>query len=304
MIWITLSVVVTLGLFIWLGLDLNEGKFKLRARQVLSLFGLSILLFGMFKIIPVNSVGIIFNPFTGVQEQVLTEGFRTKTPLDEIYIISTEVQTKTVTGVTGQTKDAQWIKIDMDIKYNVSKSNAFVVFKKFKTLQNVDEKLLQPIVQRAVEQVTTQYNVIDILGEKRNEVYIQIERGVTAKLAESGVELFSLVLTDTDAGTAIESAIEAEAVAKKAVETASQVQAKAGVEAQTKVIQAEADARVKLVQAEADAKVKVIAAEAEAESNRLISNSLTQALLTKMEMEARLVHGWVTIQGADAIVVK
>ena len=304
MIWIVLSVVATLGLFIWLGMDLNEGTFKLRARQVLSLFGLVILLFGMFKIVPVNSVGIIFNPFTGVQEQVLTEGFKTKTPLDEIYIISTEVQTKTVTGVAVQTKDAQWVDVSMDIKYRVSESNAFVVFKTFKTLQNVDEVVVKPTVQKAIEQVITQYNIIDLLGEKRNEVYTKIETNLSLALAQSGVELFSLVLTDTDAGPEIENAIKAEAVAKKAVETAMQAQAKAGVEAQTKVIEAEANAQVKLVQAEADAKVKVIAAEAEAESNKLISNSLTQTLLTKMEMEARLVHGWVTIQGADAIVVK
>lgn len=262
--------------------------------------------FGMFKIIPVNSVGIIFNPFSGVQEQVLSEGIKFKTPLDQIYIISTEVQTKTVTGITGQTKDAQWIKIDMDIKYNVSQSNAFIVFKKFKTLQTVDEKLIQPIVQRAVEQVTTQYNVIDILGEKRNQVYIEIEKALTARLAESGVELSSLVLTDTDAGSAIESAIEQEAVAKKAVETAAQVQAKAQVEAQTKVLQATAAAEVQVIEATAAAEVKKISAEAEAEANRKISASLTEQLLRSMEMEARRLHGWVTTQvlGAEAILLK
>lgn len=73
----------------------------------------------MFKIVPVNTVGIIFNPFTGVQEQVLTEGFKTKTPLDQIYIISTEVQTKNVVGVTGELKmhnGLKWIWI-LNIAY-------------------------------------------------------------------------------------------------------------------------------------------------------------------------------------------
>lgn len=291
MILIIITALLLIGSFIFLGIDERAGVWKFRPRQILSLFTLLLLTLGMFKIVPVNTVGIIFNPFTGVQEQVLTEGFKTKTPLDQIYIISTEVQTKNVVGVTGQTKDAQWIKMDMDIKYSVSQSNAFLVFKKFKTLQNVDEKLIQPIVQRAVEQITTQYNVIDILGEKRNEVYIQIEKVVTEKLAGSGVELFSLVLTDTDAGAAIENAIEAEAVAKKAVETATQAQDKARIEAETKVIEAEAASRVKLIEAETLA-----------ESNRLLSNSITENILRKMEMEARLKFGWVEITGTQLLI--
>jgi regulator of protease activity HflC (stomatin/prohibitin superfamily) len=192
----------------------------------------------------------------------------------------------------------------MDIKYRVSPTSAFEVFKQFKNLENVNNVLLSSLVQRAIESVTTKYNVIDILGEKRNDVYIEIEKVVKERLATSGIDFFSLVLLDTDAGAAIESAIEAEAVAKKAVETAAQVQAKAQVEAQTKVLQATAAAEVQIIEANASAEVKTINAEAEAEANRKISASLTEQLLRKMEMEARIKHGWIEIMGADAIVVK
>ena len=125
---------------------------------------------------------------------------------------------------------------------------------------------LTPLVQRAIEEVMTEYNVIDILGEERNAVYTEIELAVKTRLQKSGIEFFSLVLLDTDAGQAIEQAIEREAVAKKEVETASQAQAKANVEAQTKVIQASAAAEVKIIEAEAAAKMIAINAEAEAEA--------------------------------------
>ena len=127
---------------------------------------------------------------------------------------------------------------------------------------------------------------------------------VKTRLQKSGIEFFSLVLLDTDAGQAIEQAIEREAVAKKEVETASQAQAKANVEAQTKVIEASAAAEVKIIEAEAAAKMIAINAEAEAEANRKISASLTNELLRKMEMEARIKHGWIEITGATPIVVK
>lgn len=265
--------------------------FRLRSQQLLSLFTLLLLLMGTVKFIPVNSVGIKFNQFSGVSEEVLSEGMKFKSPFDTVYIIPTEVRSKMVEDVAGQTKDAQWINITLDIKYRVSEANAFKVFKQFKTLDKVDETLLTPLVQRSIEEVTTKYNVIDILGEKRNQVYTEIELVVKTKLAESGIEFFSLVLMDTDAGASIEEAIEREAVAKKEVETAQQTQEKARIEAETKVFEAESAAKVKLIEAQAAS-----------DANLLISNSITPEILKKMEMEARLKFGWVEITGAQLII--
>ncbi len=290
-----LSALVFIVAFIFLGFVFDpktrSARFKLNGRQILSFGALLIIPFAMVATVPVNSVGIVFNPFNGVSDEVLQEGIHVKSPFDEVYIISTEVQTKTVSNVSGQTKDAQWINITMDIKYRVSETNAFEVFKRFKTLSNVDSTLLSPLVQRAIESVTTKYNVIDILGEKRNQVYIEIENEVESRLAESGIEFFSLVLMDTDAGAAIESAIEREAVAKKEVETARQAQEKARIEAETRVIESEGAARIKLIEAQAAA-----------DANALLSKSITPEILKKMEMEARIKWGWIEVSGANVIV--
>ena len=58
----------------------------------------------------------------------------------------------------------------------------------------------------------------------------------------------------------------------------------------------------KILEAEAAARAKQIEADAEAKANKTISESLTDELLRKMEMEARMEHGWITVQGADTIV--
>lgn len=287
-------IIVAVVMFVFIGLEIKSDNigFKMKRKQFWVMAPLVLaFLVGAISIVPVNSVGIIFSPFKGVSDIVLNEGLQIKSPFDKVYIISTEVRTKNVEGVSGQTKDAQWIKITMDIKYRVSETNAFEVFKRFKTLKNVDETLLSPLVQRAIESVTTKYNIIDILGEKRNAVYIEIEDAVKAKLSESGIEFFSLVLTDTDAGEAIEGAITKQAVAKKDTETAMQTQEKASIEANTKVIESEAAAKVQLIQAQAAA-----------DANKLMSNSITPEILSKMEMEARIKWGWITIQTGSAII--
>lgn len=58
------------------------------------------------------------------------------------------------------------------------------------------------------------------------------------------------------------------------------------------------------VKAESAAAVAIEKAKGQAESNRLVSESLTPELIQMKEAEARLKHGWVTVQGADAVVTE
>lgn len=245
----------------------------------------------MFTVIPANTVGIHYSPFSGVKEEVLQEGLQIKGPFDIVYEISTQVQTVTLYDVTSQTKDSQFLTSDVEIKYQVNKERAFEVFKRFKTLDGVTETLIPAVAQKDIESVTTQYNVIEILGEFRNDVYIKVEEVLEDTLAESGVDLFSMTFIDTDAGAAIEQAIQEEAVAKKAVETAEQERLKAEIDAQIRVVEAQAD----LDKAKIEAESVLIAAQAQADANKLISSSITQALIDYELAEARKVHGWYEI---------
>ena len=56
------------------------------------------------------------------------------------------------------------------------------------------------------------------------------------------------------------------------------------------------------IKAEAEAEKTRIAAQAEADANAMINNSITEDLIRMKEAEARLKHGWVTVQGAQAVV--
>ena len=67
-------------------------------------------------------------------------------------------------------------------------------------------------------------------------------------------------------------------------------------------MQAEADAQIAVTQAQAKAEKMRIEAQAEADANNLKSNSITPELIQMKEAEARLQHGWVTVQGANTVV--
>lgn len=281
MFWLIISIIVVLGLFTLLGCDFSNEEWNLRPRQVLCLFGLLLLLPGFITKVPANSVGIIYSPFGGTKEETLGEGFHSKNVFDKVYKISTEVQTMTVSNLTTQTMDAQYLTSILDIKYRVNTGNAFLVFKQFRTLDKLSENLIVPTTQRVLEHVTTKYNVIDILGEKRNSIYSELETALSEEFAKYGVEFYSISITDMDAGEALENAITAEAVAKKAVETAEQNLLRTETEAKQKSVQAQAEQDAAKIQAE----TKLIQAEADTKVNDMLNESLSEEVLRKLWIE-------------------
>lgn len=256
---------------------------------VLSLFlirGLAV------KRIPANTVGVKVSAFNGAQKTTLQTGYHFKIPfVDKIYTLPTSVQTKTMEKLTTQTKDGQWLNTNIDVKYKINKEEAMTVFSNYTDLENVNNNVISPAVQRAIESVTGDYDIYDILGAKRTEVYEAIDKALKEKFESYNLEFVSFTITDQDAGDEIEAAIKNESVKQKEIDTAKQEQEKSKVEAETKKVQA---------QAEAD--TAIIRAEGEAKSNKIKSDSITDNLIRMKEAEAREKHGWVTVNGANGVI--
>lgn len=269
MIWLILGIMATCALFVALGLDIDDSGyhtkvgFKLNRKQFLSLICLLICIPGFVGSVPANHVGIVYSPFGGTKEETLGEGIVIKNPLDKIYKISTEDQTTTIEKLTTQTKDAQYLTSVLDVKYKVNESNAYLVFKQYRTLENMSNSLIAPTTQRVLELITTKYNVIDILGEKRSDIYSELEMELAKEFKKYGVQFRSISITDMDAGAELEAAITAEAVAKKEVETAEQ----------------------NLQKAQKDKERKIVEAQAEKEANELLDQSLSEKVIQQMWIE-------------------
>ena len=243
----------------------NEYKFRFNKKQFLTLIPIALLVLSFsIVVIPANTVGIRYSSINGTSDKTLNEGIHFVVPfVDHVNTIETTVQERTDEGISIQTKDAQWVKVTVNVKYQVDKSNAFKVYKGYKTLDNLNKNIIGNYTQEALNQVCTQYNVIDVLGEKRNAFVEETAKILKEKLAAEGVNLKAVTVKDIDAGEAIEKAISDEAVAKKEVETAKQKQEKAKTEAETKVIEAQG----------------------EADANAVLTEQLTPEVLEKMLIE-------------------
>lgn len=262
---IILSVILTLIVFITLSIDVMEDKFKVTKTSFLSLFCLLLIGFGCFTNIGANRVGIVYNPFKGgIQSYTLGQGYKTKSPLTKIYKINTEVQELTFKNISVQTNDSQFVNATIKAQVKIDSNKAFEYFSKYKD-KNLEDisSLLSSTMQKQLETITTQYNIMDVLGAKRDEIVNKSLDLIQKELIKDGISVLRITLVDTDAGEQIEKAIANEAVAKKEAETAEYKKQKAQLEGEAKVIEAQK----------------------EKEANELISKTLTDELLMEQFIE-------------------
>lgn len=243
-----LQIILLVLMLICLVLGLFEGdaydvKFKPNKKIMLTIIPVLLFVSSMCIVtIPSNTVGIKWSMINGTSEETLDEGIAFKSPFDKVYTLQTTVQEQNMSFIV-QTKDAQFLTVEANVKFQVNKVNAFKVYKRHTTIDNLKVNVMSNYTQKSMSTVVTGYNIIDVLGEKQNEVYTLVTNELTKKLESEGVNLVELTIKDMDAGEDIEKAIKAEAVQQKAVETARQKQEQAKIEAETKLIEAEGEAK-------------------------------------------------------------
>jgi len=146
---------------------------------------------------------------------------------------------------------------------------------------------------------------MDIYSTKRSEVSTAITDYLNSKLNdEYGINISSALIIDVQLDDTLTEKIKAKEQAKQDAEKAELDKQTAEAQGEADKAKAEADAAVKKINAEAKAEQTRISAEAEADANRVLNDSITDNLIRMKEAEARLKHGWVTVNGANTVVTE
>lgn len=257
-----------------------------------------------------GEVGVVYSMKGGVQDETLKPGWHFISLFDKIstYPVSqqqlvlsnnaadfNEEELKQDTHVDAPA-DGGMVKLNMSVNYNFIPDRVTSLYERFNGMdgdQIVESKIKNSILAY-IKEVTPQFSVMDIYSDKRSEVGNAITEYLNSKLNEEyGIEISSALIIDVQLDEELQAKVQQKEQAKQDAE-------KAELDKQTAIAQGEA----KKAEAEANAQVTITNAQAEAESNRLKSESITDELIKMTEAEARLKHGWVTVQGADAVVTE
>lgn len=255
-----------------------------------------------------GEVGVVYSMKNGVKEETMKPGWHFISPFDKMstYPVSqqqlvlsnnaadfNEEELKQDTHVDAPANGGM-VKMNMTVNYNFIPDRVTSLYERFNGMdgdQIVESKIKNSILAY-IKEVTPGFSVMDIYSDKRAEVGQAITEYLNEKLEEEyGIQISSALIIDVQLDEELQAKVQQKEQAKQDAE-------KAELDKQTAIAQGEA-AKAK---AEADAKVTITNAQAEAEANRLKSESITDELIKMTEAEARLEHGWVTVQGADTVV--
>lgn len=255
--------------------------------------------------IPVGYVGVVYSMNGGVQDELLTQGFHLVAPTKKVkkFTVGNEQLVLTKDERDGSegddsfmvsTADNANISVSFQMSYRFRQSDVVSTYKKFRGMSGEDivRSRVRTVLKAKISEVTTFYTMMDIYSGDRGKINAEITDFLNEKLGEEyGIEVIDASIIDVHPDAQLQQTIDDRVKAMQRKQQAEAEQETIKVQNQTKILEAKAAAEA-----------MQIAAEAEANANRAISASITPELIAMKEAEARMEHGWVTVQGSGTVV--
>ena len=256
--------------------------------------------------IPVGYAGVIYSMNGGVKDNTLSPGYHITKPTEHVKCFTTSNEQLLLTkdereGSEGDdsfkvsTSDDASIAISFQMSYKFNEAQLVDTYKKFRGMDGeaIVANRVKSVLKSKVSEVTTDYSMMDIYSGNRSEINSKLTDYLDGKfIREYGINVIDASIIDVHPDDQLKEAINNRVTALQKKQQAQAEQETAKVEAETALIKAENAAAIKIKEAEA-----------EAESNKLKAASITDELISMKEAEARLKHGWVTVQSGGTVAV-
>lgn len=239
------------------------------------------LLISMVAFVPTGYTGIL-TTFGKVEDRTVQAGLNIIAPWQKVVKMDNRTQ-KQLIETQAFSSDIQQVDVAVTLNYCIDKSTAQNLYSSVG--KDYSNTILMPRALEGIKTVFAGYSAEELVTN-RVELSGNISAIIAEDIAPYGIQISGVSIENLDFTDAFTDAVEAKQVATQNKLTAETKQAQLTLEA------------------EAEAERKIIAANAEAEANRVIAASITPELISMKEAEARMEHGWVTVQGAEAVVAK
>lgn len=249
--------------------------------------------------IPAGYVGVVYSMSGGVQEDVLQQGWHMVNPTKKVKEFTVSEEQLALTGdetFPVSTSDNANIDISFQMSYFFIEETVAKTYQRFKGMDGDDiiNNRVKTVLKSKISEVTANYSMMEIYSGERATINKEITEYLNTELSERyGLTVTEASIIDVHPDEQLQKTID---------ERVTAMQKKQQAEAEQETIRVQNE--TKILQAEAEAKAKIVAAEAEAKANKILSDSITDNLLKKEEMEARKKHGWITVSGAGTVVTK
>jgi regulator of protease activity HflC (stomatin/prohibitin superfamily) len=264
--------------------------------------------------VPTGYVGVVYNMNGGVDGEVLSQGWHLVSPTKKVTTYSIGLEQSYLTSedkgdsphdesFSIPTSDGKTVRVNLEFSYRFDEARVAQTFTTFKgkSGDKIKDSFIKPKIVAWTQEVSANYPVTDIFGDKRTEINAELDTYLRNKFDQYGIIIDTVNFTDISVDDETAAAIQKKVTAQQELELAN-------IEAQTAKVQAEKERQVaeinaekQIIDANAKAEVMKIEAEAEAQANREIAASLTPTLVDKIKYE-RWNGELPTVSGGSSIV--
>jgi len=224
-----------------------------------------------FVQIPAGFVGVV-RQFGAVTGSTLDPGLHFVTPIvNTVDQVDTRVKAIRIEGYTAASREQQDLFLDATLNYHVDPRRAPDIIQNLGV--DFENTIIMPRFLDIPKSVTDDYPTAVVLNS-RDEIRVKATELLRAELGSRGIIVDQINFENFSYSDAYNQAIEDKQVAQQQVETERQ-----------RLAQQEIIAQQKVATAKGDAEAQIERARGEAESNRLVAESLTDAILQNRYIE-------------------
>lgn len=219
--------------------DGETNIFKLVSHIVLgTILGLItlIILFGSWNKIEETERGVVLR--LGKVTEIMEPGLQWKNPfLEDVIIMDVSVQKEIVNGISASSADIQEIFTNVAVQYHLDASKVGVIYSEYK--KRIKTRVIDSAIQDAVKNAISGYTAAQLITE-RLVVKDLAESLLRERLAEVGVIVKNLDITNFEFSEKYKNGIEAKVLAEQRAEEQIHVTAQEEEKKKQEILRAEA----------------------------------------------------------------
>lgn len=248
--------------------------------------------------VPAGYVGVVYNMNGGVEDEVLTQGWKIVSPTKNVTLYSIALEqsymTKSDQGDSPEdesfeipTKEGASLETDIAFSYSYELNEVPNTFTRFRgqSGKEILKSFIKPKMQAWIKEITPEFAMIDIVSKQRGVVNAALTEKLKERFRPYGIVIDNVALADVRPDEDTDKAIKEKIKAQEALETAKVTAEKDKVEATRDKEIAEINAEKAKIEAQGQADAELIRANAEAEANKKIAESLTDKLIEKIKYD-------------------
>ena len=241
--------------------------------------------------IPAGYVGVVYNMNGGVEDEVLTQGWKFVSPTKKVteYSIALEPSYMTADEQGDSpddesfeipTKEGASLETDVAFSYSYKLEEVPNTFTRFRGQDGkaILKSFIKPKMQAWIKEITPEFSMMEIVSTKRGAVNAALTERLGERFEPYGIVIDNIALADVRPDDETARAITEKIQAQEALEKAKVNAEKDKVDANRDKEVAQINAEKARIEAQGKADAKLIEANAEAEANKMIAESLTDKL--------------------------